>query len=147
MKCYGCDHDETAHDKEKNVCMGDITCPCWKFEGYPTASEIDRYMAQIELQVDKMKWVLENLKYFRNYNNKELVIAWWRDINHIDLTKTLLTRDLFFKLDEPESITRAHRKCVEMDRQKYGEFEPTLTEQKSFKQFAIEEFMVMSNIS
>lgn len=89
-----------------------------------------------------MKWVLTNLRFFRNYNNTELVFAWWKYVNHYDAFRMVLTRDQYFKLDLPESITRARREWVEHDKDKYGKFDPKAEEQTLLKQYAIEEAVV-----
>lgn len=123
--------------------MCTYTCACFKYEAPYTNPDVDRYLGEIEKFVDKMQWVLLNLKYFRNYNNKELVFAWWRDVNHCDLSKIVVTRDVYFKLDLPESIVRAKREWVELDKAKYGPFDPTVEEQKKYKQMAFEEYFVM----
>jgi len=139
--CTICGGKEEDH--KQGVCVCTITCTCWKFEAPYTNPDVDRYLFQIEKFVDKMQWVLLNLKYFRNYNNQELLFAWWSTINHIDLTKHSLGKDDYFKLDSAESITRARRYWVELDKEKYGKFEPSVEEQQKYKQTAFEEFFVM----
>lgn len=144
VNCTACGGREEDH--KEGVCVCTITCSCWKFEPPYTNPDVDRYLENIEKFVDKMQWVLLNLKYFRNYNNKELVFAWWRDINHVDVSKMTVSGELYFKLDEPETITRGKRYWVQQDKEKYGPFEPTVEEQKKYRQFAMEEFFVMSKI-
>ena len=104
-------------------------------------SNIDKYMLEFEKIRDRMRWVLEHWKWFRNYTNKDLVFGWWEFVNHWN-RKTSLTDELYKKLDEPESITRARTWLVEHNPKLYEPFIPSYEEQKIFKQYAIEEWIV-----
>lgn len=146
--CRNCGHYHLTDEigVGDNVCKTDTSCMCHNFEpnlpDFPVLNDIDRYMSQFKDMTEKMQWVLLNLKFFRNYNNTEVIFAWWKYINHYDAFRQVLTPDLYFKLDLPESITRTKRLWVEHDKDKYGEFIPTVTEQKIFKQYAIEEYII-----
>ena len=145
--CKNCHHYHLTDEIgiSDNVCKTDVGCTCYNFEpdlpDFPQLNEIDRYMQQFDDINGKMKWVLENLKFFRNYNNTEVIFAWWKYINHYDAFRMVLTADLYFKLDLPESITRTKRIWVEKDMDKYGPFVPSVTEQKVYKQYAIEQYL------
>jgi len=140
-----CSHDGSKHSWEEPTVCSIIGCKCIKFElasiYSPVVSRIDEYMKDFEKIIDKMKWVLQHWKWFRNYNNKSLVFEWWEYVNHWN-RKTSLTDEMLKKLDEPETITRAKRYWVEKDHEKYGPFIPSVEEEKIFKQYSIEQFIV-----
>lgn len=93
--------------------------------------------------IDRMKWILTNLRFFRNLDNKNIVFAYWQYVDGWN-RKTYMTDEQFKKLAEPESITRARRKWVEKDPEKYGRFDPTAEEQRIIKQFSLTEYFVMN---
>src|SRR5690349_19603305 len=108
-----CGHEDKLHAfTEPTVCR-DIDCKCQNF--IPATCErpvihlSDKYVEQYEKMRDKMKWVLENWRWFRNYTNKDIVIMWWKFVNGYDLYKQTMTNEIYKKLDEPESITRCRR--------------------------------------
>jgi len=140
-----CGHDGSKHAWiEPTVCK-EIHCNCIKFvqvtEYTPLISNIDKYMIEFEKIRDRMRWVLEHWKWFRNYNNKDLVFGWWEYVNHWN-KHTALPDEQYKKLDEPESITRARRWLVEHNPELYAPFIPNYEEQKIFKQYAITEWVV-----
>ena len=98
-------------------------------------------MLEFEKIRDRMRWVLEHWKWFRNYTNKDLVFGWWEYVNHWN-KHTTLSDEQYKKLDEPESITRARRWLVEHNPELYAPFMPNYEEQKIFKQYAITEWVV-----
>lgn len=142
---------DDAHTTQLTCCTGkEYACKCTKFVAINPElprylQDIDSYMAKFEHIAERMKWVLENLKWFRNYSDKFVPFAWWYHINHWDCWHEPLTPTIFSKLDAADAITRARRIWREYDRKHntnmYLEFEPTITEQKQFKQLAIEEFV------
>ena len=144
MPCV-CGHEGSQHAWDDPQVCSIIGCKCIKFEEAsiysPVVSRIDEYMKDFEKIIDKMNWVLEHWKFFRNYSNKELVFAWFQYVNQWD-TRMPLTKEQYKKLDEPESITRSRRYWVEKDPNKYGPFIPNIEEEKIFKQYAITQFII-----
>lgn len=148
--CRKCNHPHISDEQNiSNVCTStNPMCMCSDFhphlELFPKLSQIDMYMAQFEKMIDKMQWVLLNVQFFRNYNNKDIVFAWWQYVNHWNPKWQPLTMEVYKRLDQPESITRARRYWKQRDFDKYGPLSKEVAEQQSFKQFAIEEFLVMN---
>jgi len=134
-----CGHREHAWD-EPTVCKS-MGCHCIHFEAAtadrPAQSQIDRYIASFETVSDRIKWLLENIKYLRNLNNLGFVISYWELVCGIKFTDEQKR-----KMIDPEVIRRSKQKLVEHNQEKYGEFSPSFQEQKILKQYAMEEFIL-----
>jgi hypothetical protein len=96
--------------------------------------------------VDKMQWVLLNLKFFRNYSDKYLPLAWWYYVNHWDLWHQPLTPSIYQTLDDASDLTRTRRVWRETDRKNltnlYLPFEPTMEEEHQYRQYQMHEFFI-----
>ncbi len=103
---------------------------------------MDKYVAEMKKMKDKMGWVLDNWKWFRNYGNTELVLGWWKFVNGFNIYNEVLSIDKRRAIDPPESITRARRLLVEKDFLRYGTFNPSLAEEKAYKQMGIFEWVI-----
>lgn len=143
MVCI-CGHDKHAWT-DPTVCC-DVKCQCTQFreasEERPVIVLSQKYFEQYEKIQDRMKWVLDNWRWFRNYTNKDLVIMWWKFINNWDSKKQLMNNHIYDKLDEPETITRVRRLLVEKNPELYGPFLPSIQEHKIIKQYGIMEFVI-----
>lgn len=152
--CY-CGHTDHAPN-EPRVCMV-LKCNCSKFrEDNPFQTyllKVDYYLAEMIDWEEKMSWVLTNLKFFRNYNNFEIVLAWWKYICHYDPETEFMSDGIkkhLQKNGQPESITRAFRKLKEKCRSIHSDFnpciycpfEPTIEEYQKYKQAGIMEWSV-----
>ena len=140
-----CGHYEHA-PTEPRVCMV-IACKCFEFRvENPYShflSQVDVYLAKFTKQEEVMEWVLINLPFFRNYNNFELVINYWKYILHYDMENQFLTpayKKLLEAKGQPETITRTRRGLVELN-EEYAPM-PQAQEQKVLKQFGIMEWAV-----
>jgi len=93
--------------------------------------------------IDKMKYVLDNIKYFRNLSDKALAFQWW---NHIEEWRWIngesLNAEKLNHITEAGLITRARRALKEQNFEKYGPFIPNVEEEKILKQWQLEEFFV-----
>ncbi len=124
-----CGHQAHAWD-EPTVCC-DPYCKCEKFieatpENPVPANWID-YVNEFNYIKEKLVWLLENVKFLRNYPNK-LFVDWFR----------AKVQDA-----DPETIRRTKQKLVQENYAKYGPFEaPELEMQKQLKQVGIEEWVV-----
>jgi len=140
-----CSHDAKLHSYEEPTVCSIISCRCVNFISakvqQPVISYIDTTKQQFKTIKDKMRWILENFKWFRNYTNKDLVIAWWHFVNQVDLRKHILSKENYYKLDEPETVTRSRRLLVELNPELYGPFLGTYEEHKLMRQYGIEEFI------
>ena len=127
MTCI-CGHDAHAWD-EPTVCKT-LSCKCEKFvQATPenvVIQEWDIYVEQMKHVSDQVRWVLENLKYTRNLENKQFVDFFRSKISDAD----------------PETVRRTKQKLVETNKPVYGPFDaPELENQKAFKQLGIEEWV------
>lgn len=148
MVCV-CGHSGDDHAWSDPQVCNKLNCRCIQFipasPDSPVILDYLKYMEKMETIVEKMNWVLTNLRFFRNLNNKEIVFAWWQYVDGWDRRKPL-TNELYHKLTEPESITRARRKLVEQNKAQYGRFKPSAEEERILKQIALEEYFVTSKI-
>ncbi len=124
-----CGHEDHAYTVP-TVCK-DLNCNCENYleatPDNPVPAKWKDYVDEMKTLQEKIAWLLENVKFLRNYDNTKF-IDWFR--------KTVLNKS-------PESIIRAKRKLVETDYAKYGPFEaPELEMQKQLKQVGIEEWLV-----
>lgn len=127
MTCV-CGHDKHAFD-EPTVCST-LSCNCEKYieasEYNPVVQQWDTYVSEMRSVTDKVKWVLTNLKYTRNLNNKQFV----------DFFRSKVSNS------EPETVRRTKQKLVETNYAKYGPFDAIeLEQQKQFKQLGIYEWV------
>lgn len=137
MSCR-CGHEN--HDWETKVCLSK-GCYCIEFipttEENPVIFEHSKYISQMEKIEDKVRYILSNIKYSRNFPNKQFVFFYWQIANTLIINKSI-TQSIIHGLDDPESISRCKRKLVETNAEIYGPFEPTLIEEKEAKQTGIE---------
>jgi hypothetical protein len=89
-----------------------------------------------------MQWVLQNWKWFRNYGNTELVFGWWKFVNGFNIYNEVLSTEKRKIIDAPEGITRTRRLLVEKNPNEFGPFDPTLAEEKAYKQMGIFEWVI-----
>src|SRR3990167_9095520 len=154
-----CGHKKSSHtsflsdDKTKQLtaCYGyQIFCKCTNFQVSEPYDEllqnIDRYIIPMKKLVDKMQWVLLNLKFFRNYSDKYLPYAWKYYVNHWDMWHDILTPSTYQTLDDDSDICRARRVWRETDRKNgtnlYLPFKPTIEEEHIYRQYQMEQFFV-----
>lgn len=113
-----------------NVCSN-ISCTCFNYENAdeynPVIMEWDKYVEEFDTAKEKIRWVLENLKYTRNLKNKKFVDFFRKRITDYD----------------PETIRRTKQKLVETNYERYGPFNAEQFEmEKQFKQLGIEEWVL-----
>lgn len=128
MVCI-CGHDDHAFT-EPTVCKT-LSCKCEHYVEATPENPVDPKWKDYVLEMDTVKgkvaWLLENVKFLRNYPNK-LFVDWFR-------TKVYDA--------DPETVRRTKQKLVETNHEKYGPFEADELEmQKQLKQVGIEEWLV-----
>ena len=105
-----CGHDGDKHAFTEPTVCSLVGCKCVVFREAtperPVYNLSEKYFEQYKTMEEKMRWILENWKWFRNYTNKDLVLMWWRFIDGWNPQKQLLNKSIYRSLDEPESITR-----------------------------------------
>ncbi len=134
MTCANCGHSGEDHVfGVVTVCNAKIDCNCIEFLECINFNELPKdyqaYMRGFEKCTEKVRWVLDNVKFTRNMKNKWF-IEWYRKYIEPD-------RD-------HETISRMRRKLVEIDSTSYGPFEPSLIEQKVIKQYSMMEFVTQN---
>lgn len=128
MPCT-CGHNDHAYT-EPTVCK-DLDCNCEQYIEATPDNPVDPqwkiYVDEMNTTVSKVKWLLQNIKFLRNYPNK-LFVDWFR-------TKVYNA--------DPETVRRSKQKLVEEFPEKYGPFDaPELEMQKQLKQLGIQEWLV-----
>ncbi len=128
MVCI-CGHDDHAWS-EPTVCT-DLFCKCEKYVEATPENPVDpawqNYVNEMNTVKGKIVWLLQNVKFLRNYPNK-LFVDWFR-------TKVYDA--------DPETIRRTKQKLVEDLPGLYAPFEaPELDMQKQLKQVGIEEWII-----
>ena len=128
MVCI-CGHFDHALT-DPSVCKN-LDCNCEKFieatPENPVPAKWKDYVDEFKSTTAKIQWLLENVKFLRNYPNK-LFVDWFRE--------------KVYNAD-PETIRRTKQKLVEHHPEKYGPFDaPELEMQKQLKQVGIEEWLV-----
>jgi len=141
-----CGHAGHEHAWNDPTVCGDLDCRCVAFisatEEMPVITPMDKYIAEMTKIKDKMQWVLQNWKWFRNYGNTELVFGWWKFVNGFNIYNEVLSTEKRKIIDAPEGITRTRRLLVEKNPDEFGPFDPTLAEEKAYKQMGIFEWVI-----
>jgi hypothetical protein len=133
-----CGHDK--HDWETHVCL-DSSCFCIEFrlalgDGSIILDHV-KYIRQIEKVSEKVKYILTNIKYSRNFPHKQFVFFYWRMADTLILNKSVMTESLMNSLEDPENITRSRQKLARDFPELYGPFDLTLIEERELKQTAM----------
>jgi len=149
MTCLNpdCKHTEEEHaSTDPRVCKR-INCNCI---GYKENNLIPiDYQVQLAILLKvkhKIRWILENCKFSRNFNNKYFIFFYWQLCDSL-FPGTKITPDVTKNLTDPEVIRRAKQLLVKAEEpdswnyKKYGPFTPNVEEAKIFKQYLIEEFV------
>ncbi len=124
-----CGHE--AHAWEDPTVCSNLNCKCEKFIEATPANPVPPnwidYVNEMNTTKAKIAWLLDNIKYLRNYPNTPF-IDWFR--------KNV-------KNTEVGTIGRTKRKLVEENPARFGPFDaPELEMQKQLKQVGIEEWVV-----
>jgi hypothetical protein len=137
-----CGHDD--HDWETKVCVHK-GCYCIEFIQAIGDDSVtfkhSKYLSQMEKTENKIRYILTNIKYSRNFPNKQFVFFYWQIANTLIINKSI-TQSIIQGLDDPETIRRCKQSLVNKNQELYGPFELTLLEQKEAKQLGIETWLV-----
>ncbi|MGI9229922.1 MAG: hypothetical protein ACR2P9_08700 [Gammaproteobacteria bacterium] len=128
MPCI-CGHEDHAFT-EPTVCK-DLSCNCEKFieatPDNPVPPKWQSILEEYDTTKGKLIWLLDNIKFLRNYPNKQFVDWYRQKVQNVD----------------PETVRRTKQKLVQNDSNRYGPFDaPELEMQKQLKQVGIEEWLV-----
>ena len=133
MTCI-CNHDKHAYT-DPTVCSN-LYCNCTKFVEATEENQVrhdwDKYAQSFNAVKEQMIWLLDNLKFLRNMNNKTLQKFYRTKI------KFVTKKDKRFEPDS-ETIRRVKQKLVEDNYERFGPFEAKVQIEKNLKQFATEE--------
>lgn len=147
MTVCACGHTDHA-STEPRVCMN-WDCHCIQFRASNPYSHllstVDIYLEKMTTAEQRMEWVLTNLPFFRNYNNFDLVINYWKYILHYDMETEFLVpqmRKVIESLGQPETITRTRRGLVELHPELFAPLDSKVADEKGFKQFGIMEWAI-----
>ena len=141
MTCR-CGHSD--HDFETGVCVYP-GCWCMKFEYANGDSSVffnhTKYLNEMVKTEEKVRYLLTNIKFLRNYSNKNFVFAYWVFCDGLIWNKPL-TQEVSKNLTDPETIRRSKQNLVQKNPEAYGEFNEDVTYEKAQKQLGIEEFLL-----
>lgn len=115
--CINCEHDHfecvNQRDNSRYYPCSNTRCSCRHYIPISDKPENHKkYIRSITKIHDKVKYILENIPAFRELTNKQFVFAFWHYNNNFTTGMQLDART-YLALPDPESITRAKRKCVE----------------------------------
>ena len=144
MTCKRCGHSGEDHDFQNAICLKK-GCFCMQFEEAIGECSVFldyvKYLNQMVEVEDKIRFLLTNIKFLRNFKNKDFVFAYWVYCDGLVLNKPI-TLSLAKRLTDPETIRRAKQKLVERNREAYGELDPNVTFEKQLKQMGILEYVI-----
>lgn len=124
-----CGHQDHAYTVP-TVCKN-LFCDCENYLEATPKNPVDpkwqNIIDEFNSTKTKLVWLLDNIKFLRNYPNKSFV-DWYRNkVQDVD----------------PETIRRTKQKLVQDNAGRFGPFEaPELEMQKQLKQVGIEEWLV-----
>lgn len=124
-----CGHEDHAYTVP-TVCK-DLNCNCENYLEATPENPVDpkwqSIVDEFNATKEKIVWLLDNIKFLRNYPNTQFVDWYQSKIEH----------------GKPETILRTKRKLVEDNYNKYGPFDaPELEMQKQLAQVGIKEWLV-----
>lgn len=144
MVCQ-CGHDDHCWD-EPTVCRN-LDCKCERYvpvkEGQTVFQDHIKYLNQMEKTEEKVRYLLTNIKYLRNFPNKDFVFAYWVFCDGLIWNKPL-TQAGVRNLMDPETIRRVKQKLVEKNPETYGPIAEDIVLEKEAKQFGIMEYVITS---
>ena len=139
-----CGHQN--HDWETGVCMFKGFM-CIKFDEAIGDDSVFhnhlKYLDQMEKTEDKVRYLLTNIKFLRNFPNKDFVFAYWVFCDGLKWNR-IITKEAVRNLTDPESIRRVKQKLVEKNHDLYGPNNEIYIDEKISKQLGIMEYVITS---
>lgn len=138
MTCTCGDH---KHDWETGVCNFP-GCWCMQYEELKDNQSViprhQKYLEQLEKVEDRVKYILENIPETRNMKNKDFVFLYWHLVSKLNI----ISNEVIFGLDDPESIRRCRQLLVQHDVNKYGPTDDLYKSEKNLKESATYQFVL-----
>jgi len=163
-----CGHRGIQHMSQGNrVCMiADCMCDVYKLYEPKFDSPDDfeqqamKHFKHQEKMLENVRWVFENLLFFRNYNNNELGWAWGKYVLGYDPFEVFMSPDIYKKILKygthsiierearrlREECKKSHRSCNLKTHEncnhecKYCPYDPKLVDNKIIKEYGIYSF-------
>lgn len=160
-----CGHRGDQHLSQGNrTCMvSGCTCDLYKRYEPKFQSPKDfeeqamKYFEEQKTMLENVRWVFENLLFFRNYNNNELGWAWGKFVLGFDPFEQFMTDDIYKKIlkygthtiierearrlreecrkSHPDCNLKTHENCKHDC--KYCPYDPKLVDNKIIKEYGI----------
>lgn len=143
-------------------------CSCNKYSKYDpkfsTPEDFEakalEYFESQKTMLESVRWVFENLLFFRNYNNDELGWAWGKFVLGYDPFSQFMNQEIYNKIKKygthstierearrlREECRSTHKFCSEKTHEncnhecKYCPFDPSLIDHKLMKQYGMHTF-------
>lgn len=101
-----CGHEGVQHLSQGNRTCLVAGCSCTKYNKYePKFDSTEdfeekamKYFEEQKTMLENVRWVFENLIFFRNYNNNELGWAWGKYVLGFDPFDQFMTSDIYKKI-------------------------------------------------
>ncbi len=134
------------HDFEHGFCKS-TSCFCMMYEHAVGENSVfsghQKYLDQMTQTEDKVRYLLTNIKFLRNFGNKDFVFAYWVFCDGLIWNKPI-TQGMVKTLTDPETIRRVKQKLVEKNKEAYGVFDTITANEKELKQMGIFEYVISS---
>lgn len=169
-----CGHGEVNHlgTGNRNCMVSD--CACNKYDKYSPKFHSPKdfeqkamvYFEQQKTMLENVRWVFENLTFFRNYSNQELGWAWGKFVLGYDPFEQFMTHDIYEKVKKygthaiierearrlREECKKSHTQCNLKSHEKCGHeckycpYDPSLIDSKLEKEFGIYSYFAENKI-
>lgn len=130
-----CECGHLNHDWETQVCTFP-GCWCMEYEELKDNQTViprhQKYLEQLEKVEDRVKYILENIPETRNMKNKDFVFLYWHLVSKLNI----ISNEIIFGLDDPESIRRSRQALVQHNPEKYGPTDQEHIDEKNLKESA-----------
>jgi len=163
-----CGHEGDRHLSQGNRTCLTAGCDCVKYDQYSPKFTTKKdfteqalvYFEKQKTMLENVRWVFENLKFFRNYSNDELGWAWGKFVLGFDPFNQFMTDDILKKIKQygthstverearrlREECKKTHTDCTAKSHENcthdcnYCPYDPSLIDHKLIKEYGMHSF-------